>query len=170
MKIDGFYLAVAKHRGHGAPVNKFHAFFEHVAQILGNARHLPRVTFDGNHGDFDSTLAQSFARTVYGGVSPADDHDAGAKLDLGSAHADVAEEGKSVDHPGRVFTFSAYAVGFGKADGQDASVIVLFQVVPGNVLSDFAVGFYGDAKFAETFDLAIENVLRKNPVGNAAAV
>ena len=56
------------------------------------------------------------------------------------------------------------------ADGQDDGIVVLFQVVPGNVLPYFDVRLDRYAEFDEALDLAIKHVLRKHPVGNPAAI
>ncbi len=97
MQLQGLDLAVAKHRGHRPPVQQFHAFFEHVVQIFRRGRHLLRVALHRDHGHFHGALPQRFAGAVDGGVSAADDGDAGAQLDLGGAHADVAQERQSVN-------------------------------------------------------------------------
>ena len=78
MQLQGLDLAVAEHRGHGFPVNQFHALFEHVVKILGHARHFLGIAFDSDHRHFDRALPQRFARAVDRGVSAADDNHASA--------------------------------------------------------------------------------------------
>ena len=91
-------------------------------------------------------------------------------LTFGCAHADVAEERKSVEHAFLVLALGSHAVGLDETHGQHAGVVVLFQVVPGDVLADFDVGLDRHPELDEALDLAIEHVLRKHPVRNAAAI
>src|ERR1019366_5215923 len=102
--------------------------------------------------------------------SAADDGYASTQLDLGCAHADVAQERKSVKHAVLILALGAHAIGLGQAHGQHDRVVVLFQVVPGDVLADFDAGLNRDSEFDEALDLAIEYVLREHPVRNAAAI
>ncbi len=170
MQLQGFDLAVAEHCGHSQPVHQFHSFLEHVVEIFGDGWHFLRVGLYRDHGYFDSALSQGFTGAVDGGVSAADHGDASAEFDFGSAHADVAQEGKPVENAVFVFAFGANTIRLGESYGQNAGVVVLFQIVPGNVLADFCVGLDGYAELFEALDFAVENGLRKHPVGNAAAI
>ena len=116
-----------------------------------------------DHGHFHGALPQRFAGAVDRRVSAADDGDPGAQLDLGCAHADVAEERKSEVHALLVLTLGARAVGLDEAHGQHAGVVVLFQVIPGDILPDFDVGLDRHPQLDEALDLAIEHVLAGAP-------
>src|SRR5208337_60924 len=170
MQLQGLNFAIAEHGGHGATVNQLHAFFEHVVEIFRRGGHLLRSVLDGDHGHFDGALPQGFAGAVDGGVSAANDGNASAQLDFRRAHTNVAKERKAIMHAVFVFALSAHTVRLGEADGENHGVVVLFQIVPGNVLADFDVGLDGDAELDQALDLAIEHVLREHPVGNAAAI
>ena len=115
-------------------------------------------------------MPQRFAGAVDRGVSAADDGDPGTQLDLRCAHADVAKERKSVKHAVLVLALGAHAIGLDEADSQHAGVVVLFQVVPGDVFADLDVGLDRDPELDQALDLAIKHVLREHPVRNAAAI
>src|SRR5271166_533200 len=170
MQLQRFDFAVTEHGGHRLAVNKLHAFFLHVVEIFGHGGHLCGIWLNRDHRDFDRALAQRLARTIDCGVSSADYSDARAQLHFRSTHADVAQEGQTVEHAGFIFTFGTHAVGLGKTDRQYARVIIFLQIVPGDVFADFDVGLNGDAELFETLDFAIKYVLRKNPVRNASAI
>src|SRR6516165_939992 len=169
-ELQRFDLAVAEHGGHCPPVHQFHAFFEHVVQIFRNTRHLLRVGLHGNHGDFDRALPQGFAGAVDGRVSSADYGNARTQFHLRGAHPDVAQEGKPVKNAILILTFGSHAVGFREAYREDTGIVVLFQVVPGDVFSDFGVCLDRDSKFNETLDLAIKHVLGGHPIRDTAAI
>jgi len=149
---------------------EFDALFRHVVQIFRHGRHLFRATLDRDHGDFDGTLPQRFARAVNCSVTAANDGDACAQLDLGCAHADIAKEWKSENHAILIFAVGSRAIWIGEAHGQHDSVIILFQLVPGDVLADLHIRFNLDSEFDEALDFAIEYVRRENPVRNPAAI
>ena len=168
--MQGFDPSVTEHGGHRPSVQQFHALFEHVVQIFRHARHLLGIGLHRDHGHFDGALPQRFAGTVDRRVSAADDGDPGAKSHFRCTHADVAQERKSVKHAVLILTLGSYAVGLGEAYSQHARVVVLFQTVPSDVLSNLDVGLDGHPELDEPLDLAIEHVLREHPVGNAAAI
>ena len=120
VQLQRLDLAVAEHRGHGPAVQQLDAFFEHVVQILGHGRHLLGVALDRDHRHFHGALPQRLAGAVDRRVAAADHRDARAELHLRRAHADVAQEGQSVEHAVLVLALGAHAVGLGEADRQDA--------------------------------------------------
>ncbi len=73
-------------------------------------------------------------------------------------------------HAVLVFAFGPHAIGLGQAHSQHAGVVVLFQVVPGDVFPDLDVGLNRYPELNEALDLAIKHVLREHPVRNAAAI
>src|ERR1700683_3244284 len=170
MQLQSFDLAFTNYRGDGQPVHQFHAFFRHVVEVFGDTGQLLRIAFHRDHGYFNSALPQRFAGAIDSSVSSADHGDASADLYLGRSHADIAQEGKAVQNAGFIFAFGFHAVRFGESNGQHAGVVILSQIVPGYVLATFDIGLDRDAKLFEAFDLAIENVLRKNPVGNSTTI
>ncbi len=89
---------------------------------------------------------------------------------LGCAHADIAQERKAVNHAVFILALGSHAVWLGKAHGQHAGVVVLFQIVPGDVLPNFNVGLDRHPDLGEALEFAIEHVLREYPVRDAAAV
>ena len=97
------------------------------------------LAFDRDHGYFDGALAERFARAIDRGIPSADDCDSRAQLYFGGAHADVAQERKSVEHAFFVLALGTNAIGLGEADGQNAGVVIFFQIVPADVLADFDV-------------------------------
>ncbi len=170
MQLQRLDLAVAEYRRARAAVEEVHAFLLHVVQVLGHARHVLRVALDRDHRDFLRALTERFARAVDRGVAAADHRHARAELALPLAHADVAQERQAVEHAVLVFAFGADAVRIDQADGQDDAVVVLPQVVPGDVLADFGVRLDRDSELHQAGDLTVEDVLRQHPVGNAAAI
>ena len=169
-ELDCLEAAVAQRGRHGPAVHQLDAFREHVVQVLGDARHLLGVAFDGDQRDVSGALPQGLAGAVDRGVAAADHDDARAQLHLRRPHADVAQEGQPVEDALLVFAFRAHAVGLREADGEDAGVVALLQVVPADVLTHLGVRPDRDPELDETFDLAVEDILRKHPVGNPAAV
>ena len=151
-------------------VHQLDALLEHVVQIFRHRRHLGGVLLDGDHRHFLGALAERFAGAVDRGVAATDDGHARAELDGGSAHPDVAQERQPIEHAVLVLAFGTHAVRLGEAHRQDAGVVVVLQLVPGDVLANLGVGLDRDAQLDEALDLAIEHVLRKHPVGNAAAI
>ena len=73
-------------------------------------------------------------------------------------------------HAVLVLAFGPHAIGLGEAHSQHAGVVVLFQVVPGDVFPDLDVGLNRYPELDEALDLAIKHVLREHPVRNAAAI
>src|SRR4029077_5908633 len=122
------------------------------------------------HRDFDGTLPQCLAGTVDRCVSSPDNRDPRAQLNLRGAHADVSKERQSVEYSLLVLAFGAHAVGLGKTDRQNTGVVVPFQIVPADIFANFTVRFERDAKFNQSLNLTIEDVLRKHPVRNPAAI
>src|SRR6202035_5734181 len=111
-----------------------------------------------------------FASAIDSGVSAADHSHARAQLHFRGTHADIAQKRKSVEDAHLVFAFSLHTVRLGEANRQHTGVVVLFQIVPAHIFADFDAGFNLDSELFEPFDFAIEDILRKNPVRNAAAV
>ena len=80
------------------------------------------------------------------------------------------KKGKSVKYSFFVLALGAHTVRIGQADGQHAGVVILFQIVPADVLADFDVGLDRDSEFDQALDLAIKHVWRQNPIRNTAAI
>src|SRR5271154_2407292 len=80
MQLQSLHFAVAEYSGHCETMLQFDTFFKHVVEIFGDSWHFLFLAFDRDHGHFHSTLPQRFAGTVDGGVSAADDRDAGTYL------------------------------------------------------------------------------------------
>src|SRR5208283_4700489 len=149
----------AEHGRYGATMHQFHAFFEHVVQVFGDAWQLLGIRLHRDHGDFHGALPQRLTSAIDGRVSTTDNRNPGAQLHLRGAHADIAKERKTVKHSLLILPFGTHAIRLGKAYGQDNGVVVFLQLIPGNVLADFDIRLDGDAEFNEAFDLAIEHVL-----------
>src|ERR1700734_1826615 len=170
MQLQSLNFAVAKHRGYSAPVEQFHAFFEHVVQIFRGGGHLLRIGFHGDHGYFHRALAQGFTGAIDGSVSAADYGHTGSQLHFRCSHADVAKERKTVEHAVFVLSFGAHAVRLGETHGQHASIVVLFEFVPSDVLADFDIGLNCDPEFNQALDLAIKHVSGKHPVRDTPTI
>src|SRR5439155_24196820 len=53
---------------------------------------------------------------------------------------------------------------------EDASVVVLLEIAPADILADFGVRLERDSELHESLDLTVQHLLRENPVRDAAAI